>query len=307
MIRLLTLSRLSLLREERSHSPALVPAVASLSKIGTTFDCHLLQCSSGNRPLDALGTRDQQRRLRAAVAERGANVMVVTPEESVLLEFPDWIGISTRTGAVPDVVAELFSQRVINSEAGALEWLHLEVPAGEDWLRWIVAAFEVVAAAASECPEDMLIVTATGGEAADHGRFESLLWEGVLRVPLWIGEGVNECRRVNRPTGSFDVLETVLSSLNAAAESASIARSLDLRLISGGSSDVTPRSICIRFDGCEAIRTPDFFFVRSRSEGSGKTTALYSKPNDLWNVHDLSHEFPDVADELLARLLENSH
>ena len=279
----------------------MMSAVAKLSTTATTFDCHLLQRQSVHRPLDVLGTADQQERLRATVADRAANVLVVTPHGTVPPEFPEWMNVSVRTEMDFRVAAVLSSQTGLAPDENALEWFHLELPEGEDRCRWIAESLEAAAAIQFECQRQTLIVTAIGGEVADHGRFESLLWEGDIRLPLWIRDRDTGCGRVSRPTGSFDVLETILSCLEA-RETASTDQAVDLQLMFGELSESQPRSIRITGEGYEAVRTLDFLFVRSHSVEFGEKTALYAKPQDVWNVHDLSHEFPHVVDELLLQL-----
>jgi hypothetical protein len=300
MIRLLTFSRFSLLREDRFGNEAMATAVASLSSQTTTFDCHVLQRPSHNCPLDSLGSHDQQTALQAAVSGQPVKVVVVTPGESVDCEFPDWMDVSVRLEAEPGVVVDWLSQPVGESDETALEWCHLDLSDDDDRVTWIAGALEAASAAVPEGADDTLIVTAVGGDIFDCGRFESLLWEGTIRVPLWIsgcGSG-----RITQPTGSFDVLRTILASLNSASTAMFDDQSVDLRRFGGELSVVLPRSIRISQDGSDAIRTPDFFFVRSQSDELGEKLALYGKPHDVWNVHDLSHEYPGVVDELLARL-----
>jgi len=307
VIRLFTFDRLSLLREDDTSTPAMRSAVDSLSTVTTAFDCHLLQRTSGDRPLDVLGTNAQQARLHAAVADRGMNVTVAAPAESVHLDFPDWMNLTVRTGVKSGQVATLISPFAVDAQTPAVEWIHLVVSTRKDGLEWITASLDAARTAVSTCPEDTLMVTAVGGETADCGRFESLLWEGDIRVPLWIRHGEDGCRRVSYPTGSFDVLETVLSSLDASAEEASADRPLDLHSKGRESDELSQREIHLVVEHCNAVRTQDFLFVRSQSKEFGKKTALYGKPYDVWNVHDLSHEYPDVVDELLARLLKCSN
>ena len=67
-------------------------------------------------------------------------------------------------------------------------------------------------------------------------------------------------------------------------------------------SEVPSHSIRMTGEDYEAVRTPDFLCVRLHTEEFGEKTALYAKPHDVWNVHDLSHEFPQVAEELLLQL-----
>ncbi|MCH2200557.1 MAG: hypothetical protein MK102_01195 [Fuerstiella sp.] len=302
MIRLFTFDRLSLLREDGTSTLAMRSAVDSLSAVTTTFDCHLLQRISGDRPLDALGTNAQQTRLRAAVADRGMNVTVVASVESAHLDFPDWMNTTVRTGVESGEVATLISPFTIDVQAPAVEWIHLVVSTRKDELEWIAASLDAARTAVSACPGDMLMVTAVGGETADCDRFESLLWEGGIRVPLWIRHGEDTCRRVCDPTGSFDVLHTMLSNLDTSAEEPSATQLFDLNSEGRVSEELPPREIHLVIGDCDAVRTQDFLFVRSRSAELGEKTALYGKPHDVWNVHDLSHEYPDVVDELLARL-----
>jgi hypothetical protein len=93
-----------------------------------------------------------------------------------------------------------------------------------------------------------------------------------------------------------------LSSLNAAPGATSDDLPVDLRRFGGELSVIPPRSIRVSQDGSDAIRTPEFLFVRSQSDEFGEQLALYGKPHDVWNIHDLSREYPDVVDELLALL-----
>ena len=76
MIRLLTFNSFSLLQEDRSGNEAMATAVASLSSVATTFDCHVLQRAAHNCPLNSLGTHDQQVALRIAVSGQPARVAV---------------------------------------------------------------------------------------------------------------------------------------------------------------------------------------------------------------------------------------
>ena len=302
MVRLFTFNRLSLLRELRSANSIMTSAVSTLSSSATTFDCHLLQRPSVHRPLDALGTVDQQERLRAAVADHAANVVVFAPLGSQAPEFPKWVNVAIRTETDVSLAAAVSSQIEVNAEKHGLEWFHFELPGGDDSSRWTAAALDAVAAAQAGDRRDIHIVTAIGGEADDHGRFESLLWEGGIRLPLWIRDRDRRCSRVNRPTGSFDVLETVLACLDARGDSALTDRPIDLRTACRETNEVPSRSIHMMGEDYEAVRIPDFLYVRVDSQEFGEKTALYAKPHDVWNVHDLSHEFPHVADELLRQL-----
>ncbi|MCH2209709.1 MAG: hypothetical protein MK110_00285 [Fuerstiella sp.] len=302
MIRLFTFDRLSLLREDHASTALMRSAVDSLSTVTTTFDCHLLQRTSVDRPLDVLGTATQQTNLQAAAADRGIQVIVAAPAESAALDFPDWMNLTVRTDVDCPQVSSLMSPFRVDAQQPAVEWIHLVVSTRENEQEWIAACLDAARTAVSTCPGDTLMVTAVGGETADCGRFESLLWEGDIRVPLWIRDGQDTCRRVCDPTGSFDVLQTMLSNLQASADEPSAVPWFDLNSEGCDSGELPPREIHLVIGDSSALRTEDFLFVRRQSAESGEKTALYGKPYDVWNVHDLSHEYPDVADELLARL-----
>jgi len=62
------------------------------------------------------------------------------------------------------------------------------------------------------------------------------------------------------------------------------------------------RSIRIVHESGDAVRTDDFFFVRTILGNGTDRSALYAKPEDVWNVHDLSHEYPDVVEEFRRQL-----
>lgn len=300
MIRLLTFNSFSLLREDCSGNEAMAAAVASLSSVATTFDCHVLQHPAHNFPLNSLGTHEQQAALRVAVSGQPERVAVVTPGKSVDCEFPDWMDVSIQTEAESTAVVEWLSRPARAADGLALEWCHVNLLGEPDRVTWITEALTAASAAVLAGVSETLVVTAVAGDVADCGRFESLLWEGTIRVPLWIsgcGGG-----RVTHPTGSFDVLETILSSFNAAPDTTTDNRPVDLRRFGGGSSIVPPRSIRLSQPGSDAIRTPEFLFVRSQSDEFGEQFALYGKPHDIWNVHDLSREYPGIVDELLELL-----
>ena len=54
------------------------------------------------------------------------------------------------------------------------------------------------------------------------------------------------------------------------------------------------------------MRDQSFLFVQSKlkDEATGEfPSALYSKPDDLWNIHDVSGEYPEAAEELASALV----
>ncbi len=300
MIRLVTLSRLSLLREPCEDDPSLSAAVDSLSTAAAAFDCHLLQSPGAARPLDALGTPDQQARLQEALAGRQTVVQLVTTSEQTHCSLPAWISPVIRQVAEPDEVSQLASGASLSDVE--FSWMHFEVTEDERFSDWVTAVLEMAATCILQVPDELLIVTSVAGESSDSGRFESLLWEGSIRVPLWLaGSGTEVCRE-HRPTGSHDVLETILSELTGQSAEGDTETPRDLRTQLVGHQESSDRRIRIVMPEAEAIRAPDFLIVRALAAESAERVALYEKPHDLWNVHDVSREYPEMADQLLAQL-----
>lgn len=298
-VRLLTFNSLSLLREQPAGTEGMDSAVADLSAVSTTFDCHLLQRAAATRPLDVLGNAEQQDRLRAAMSGLAMNVGMVTEPSQGQSEVPAWMNAVARKTNTAEEAGVNVSE-VFDSDSTDLMWCHVEVPRDERWSLWVAACLQAAWKAGSERQKDILLVTATAGEAEDCGRFESMLWQGAIHVPFWIAAGATTFGRQPRPTGSFDVLETVLACLGASGPDAE-SQPCDLRDVLS-TSDPVDRTIRLIHGNRDAIRTAEFFFVRSQSEESGEQTALYGKPHDIWNVHDVRREYPQVADELLEQL-----
>lgn len=298
-VRLLTFSSLSLFREQPVGTESMDSAVADLSAVVTTFDCHLLQRAEATRPLDVLGSAEQQSRLQAVMSGLTMNVVMVTESQQGRSEIPDWMNAVVQTATTAQEAAELVVE-TFDRDNTDLMWCHVEVPRDERWSPWVASCLQAARKAGFEGEDEILLVTATEGEAEDCGRFESLLWQGAIHVPLWIAGGATPFGRQPQPTGSFDVLETILVCLGATASDGEN-QACDLRrVLDTGDSD--HRAIRLIHGNRDAIRTAEFFFVRSQSEESGEQTALYGKPHDIWNVHDVRREYPQVADELLEQL-----
>lgn len=168
--------------------------------------------------------------------------------------------------------------------------------------------------------------------------FGSLFVEDEVRLPLWVDAGGGEFSRVTLVTGSQDVLPTLLDLVSrqemscgepAAQAVASAAGPVDdaaaeqagpvpavpqlplpsaprsLLEFCGAPGTACARTLWLRTDDAEALRSPDFLFVRCRapvatadeltgadapSEVPAAETryAVYRKPEDVWNVNEQS-------------------
>lgn len=159
----------------------------------------------------------------------------------------------------------------------------------------------------SGCGSPLVITALNGVNAPDDLPFESHLFDSQIRVPLWVETEGRECRRVQPVAGSFDVLETVWRTIllggdvqpSMTAEDQSPQCLLKLIAESGHPSE---RRLLLRAEDAVAIRTESFLFVQgSQTVDDGEVNfsdcALYTKPADVWNVHDVSAEYHELVNE----------
>ena len=275
MIRLLTFSKLSVLRENRADCDVVTNSLEQLSAVGRTFDCHLLQRLSSGNILDALGNESQQARLRNAVGLRGCDVVLVSACPSNDAGIPEWMRTNLVTCQSIDSLRDSILRTDADSNDVGFQWTHVELPNDDTRFAWLDTALTSGVSVVCEKPDDCLIVTAVAGEIGDSNRFESLLWEERIRLPLLIaGKGMG-CERVNFPTGSFDVLETLLSEMGEGIDGLKEDQPVNL---ASDRHEIPLRSIQVSQHGIDAVRTSDFLLVRSNANHQGEQIALYGKP-----------------------------
>lgn len=163
------------------------------------------------------------------------------------------------------------------------------------------------------------------------------LAENQIHVPLWIRPSKGHACRVQALTGSFDLLPTVITFLGSAEATVEVSppdvaqltdssdRVISDTLLSSepkslaslcGAPQVCPnRLLKIRGDGWKAARTEEFFLVISdgsrchadKTESDGDDSEepfrrLYVKPEDRFNVNEMSGTYATVADDLFQLL-----
>ena len=183
----------------------------------------------------------------------------------------------------------------------------------------------------------LLVTFRNGDDFVVREPLKSGLAENRLHVPLWIRPNAGHSCRVQALAGSFDLLPTItkfLGSTDAADEASppDVAQIADLserivvtQLLSSeplslaflcGAPQVCPdRLLKLRGDGWQAARTEEFLLVVPESSASdaGKTESdgdsseepsrrLYVKPEDRFNVNDVSKTYATAADELAQRI-----
>ena len=295
-VRLLTIDQLSLLRPDHLCEHV-ADAAAALSAVSTIFDCHLLQRAPGQSLLTTWSNEQQQQQL--ARLDRTLFLRVVGGRDSERGSIPDCFSIES----VPANDADVENHISVSAAPTDVdfEWTHLQPGPHDDRSVWTAAFLRAAVRAAATDQDQLIIVSAlsTGDEGST--RFPSLLWEGAIRVPLWMTNYAEPGTRVSNPTGSFEVMDAILHRLSNSTHQSS--SQPNLRRLAAVSRNPSP-CIALTWEKALGLRTSDFFFVQSRTDED--QTALYSKPVDIWNVHDMTHEYPEIAESMARQLHQAS-
>ena len=187
------------------------------------------------------------------------------------------------------------------------------------------------------CP--VLMVTFRAGDDRDvREPLKSGVAENRMHVPLWIQPHAGHACRVQALAGSFDLLTTIETFLGSAGASdeasppdvAQIADSSERVVASAQQLSTDPQSLAflcgapqvcpdrllkLHGDGWKGARTEEFLLVIStniesesgKTEGDGADSKepsrrLFVKPEDRYNINDVSGTYATAADEL-ARLI----
>lgn len=183
----------------------------------------------------------------------------------------------------------------------------------------------------------LLVTFRKGDDFFVREPLKSGMAENRLHVPLWIRPNDGHACRVQALAGSFDLLPTIMTFLGStdAADEASppdvaqiadlserivvtqllSSEPLSLAFLCGAPQVCQDRLLKLRGDGWKAARTEEFLLVisNSRESDAGETESdgdsseepsrrLYVKPEDRFNVNDVSKTYATTADEL-AQLL----
>lgn len=165
----------------------------------------------------------------------------------------------------------------------------------------------------------VFLTSLNGQPQPENTRFATSCFEGLIRVPLWVLANDYASNRIQALTGSYDLATTVRQLLtDAPVDSTSLSHtvvepnegeqkrrlskpiSLVKVMEDPGHSD--ERLLEIRLNGGRAIRSDSFLFVRPEPEQESDAV-LYAKPDDCWNVHDVSSEYLQLVQDFEALLV----
>ncbi|MEZ6059542.1 MAG: hypothetical protein R3C19_04185 [Planctomycetaceae bacterium] len=286
-----------------------------------TFDFLPLNCAAcfGGNPPESIGVLDRLA-MKSVVFENHylQRPAVAEPRDvfgdTHVLDNAQRLVLTASSPAGDEFLSEADRRRLADA---ALAWLHVQMPDTDESSGFGVREYigRAVSEAESLCRQhDILILTACCGlTAPDLGRFETLLPEAAIRVPLLLMTGTRDARRVQTITGSFDLAPTLADALTLSPPDAgnSSVSPVSLLRILNSPREFAGRCLVIETAESLAIRNAEFLFVQHRTDlvesksrgGSDRPVALYAKPEDVWNVHDVSVEYPEAVREFQSLLL----
>ena len=187
-----------------------------------------------------------------------------------------------------------------------------------------------------KCP--ILIVTFRSGSDFIVGEpLKSGVSEESINVPLWIRPHWGHACRVQTLTGSFDLLPTIATFLRSAEATEEVSpphvpqisdlsdredtstllssERKSLAFLCGAPQVCSNRVVELQGDGWKAARTDGFMLVvaddvaldSTKTESDGDSSEepsrrLYVKPDDRFNVNDVSRTYSTVVEELFGGL-----
>jgi len=317
--------------------PLLTPTVDRLAAESAVFDRHFAVEPAGDRSVNGrawagegwgLGRGDT----RAADRFDSAGVDVEILADAAF----EWFGLAgwESKQAVDDDLQRRVTSAIERLAAGTSEhrllWVAVSAPAEGDEGPWpdhleeidsAMAAWDRLVAAAVDALDesglaDGMLLVVTGGRGAwlgDRGfeddRTAEALHEERLRTPLLLrGPGIEPGQRRLELVQVIDMLPTLLEWFGAPSVLDRLAGNSLLKLLQqdgrGGREEIVVRDDA----GGWGIRSRELFLVRS-GEGldatqQGVPGRLYSKPDDAWDLVDVSEQGIDDVERLARRLDE---
>lgn len=188
----------------------------------------------------------------------------------------------------------------------ALTWIHIPDSVGMDDCDEALTQLVADIAAATDRSSISVIVTAVEGTCpVDLSPFESLLWESEVRVPCWAFVPNQVPGRCQKLIGSDALLQGISEQqLPDEITGRSGAAAMD-------ATEPPETRLLLKTERVLAVRDPQFLFVCEHAEDDSDepatfaaepATALYAKPEDVWNVNDVAAEFLADSERLFDEL-----
>jgi arylsulfatase A-like enzyme len=319
--------------------PLLTTRLDGLASEAAVFDRHFAISPAGDPSINGRawagggsGTGDALPETSAAerFERAGVSVEVLADARADWLELAGFESVRVMDGALEGAVAEAMDRLSETPQEHSLVWVAVSAPAEiqpaesgdeEDWFERLEAIDEAmggfdrcVGAAvdglerAGLSGEALLVVTGGRGAWLGDRGFEDdrrcVLHEERLRTPLVLrGPGVEPGQRRLELVQVTDLLPTLLVWFGADAIEDPLA-GIDLLSLLGQGGRGGREEIVVRdSDGGCGLRTHELFLVRPAAGGLD-ASQLFSKPDDAWDLVDVSEQGPEEVERLSGRLDE---
>jgi arylsulfatase A-like enzyme len=319
--------------------PLLTARLDRLAVEAAVFDRHFSISPAGDPSINGRawagggsGTGDTLPETSAAERfdRAGVSVEVIADAGAGWLELAGFESVRVLDGALEGAVAEAMDRLSETPQEHSLVWVAVSAPAeiepaesGDeaDWFERLAAIDEAmggfdrcVGAAvdglerAGLSGEALLVVTGGRGAWLGDRGFEDdrrcVLHEERLRTPLVLrGPGVEPGQRRLELVQVTDLLPTLLVWFGADATEDPLA-GIDLLSLLGQGGRGGREEIVVRdSDGACGLRTHELFLVRPAAGGLD-ASRLFSKPDDAWDLVDVSEQGPEEVERLSGRLDE---
>jgi len=319
--------------------PMLSPRLDRLAAESAVFDRHFGTAPAGDLSINGLswaGMGWGMGRIEVSAAERfeaaGVGVEVISDVAPRWWALAGWESVESADEGLPQSIVEAVGRLAETGDEHRMLWVAASAPAGteereaseeseeSDWLENLEAidralgVFDRCVGAAIDGLEQAglsgeALLVVTGGRGAwlgDRG-FEdparAALHEERLRTPLLLrGPGIEPAQRRLELVQVIDLLPTLLGWFSGDRAGEGLRGVNLLSLLEQGGGGGHEEIVVQDAEGGCGIRSHDLFLVRSA--GGVDEPRLFSKPDDAWDLVDVSEQGLDEVQRLSDRLDE---
>jgi len=318
--------------------PMLCPRLDRLAAESAVFDRHFATAPAGDESINGLSWAGKgwgMGRIETPAAERfeaaGVGVEVISDAQPPWLAVAGWESVESADGGLERSTVEAVGRLARTGEEHRMLWVVASAPAeteteaseqseASDWMENLEAIdralgeFDRCVGAAIDGLEQAglsgeALLVVTGGRGAwlgDRG-FEdparAALHEERLRTPLLLrGPGIEPAQRRLELVQVIDLLPTLLAWFAGDRAGEGLRGINLLSLLEQGGSGGHEEIVVQDAEGGCGIRSHDLFLVRSA--GGDVEPRLFSKPDDAWDLVDVSAQGLEDVQRLGDRLDE---
>ena len=166
---------------------------------------------------------------------------------------------------------------------------------------------------AASAPTLLIVAGGQGLTVREPGKLTNeweLLAEETVHAPLFVRlPNLSRGMRRQDLVQTADLIPTLTEWFGVDGSALGLAGESLLPLVSGTASSQRSSAVISAGQELAGIRTSDFYMVRRRVEGVREGEGdlerrLFAKPEDIWEVHDIAEQSPEIVDELSRELTE---